>query len=115
MRGLLHSIRVRLHTLQAQKQTLLQQMEDVPADAPLSAAASNAKLANLIEQNMSLKEESAAMVQEKVTLQELLKQHRDTGKLTAAFGRDTMQTCSAAACCHMHAAYQTLSSLQLVV
>ena len=81
VRGLLHGIRLRLHTLQSQKQTLLQQMEDLPDDAPVSAAASNAKLANLIEQNMALKEESAAMVQEKITLQEMLKQHRDTGTL----------------------------------
>jgi hypothetical protein len=79
VRGLLQSIRLRLQTLQAQKQALLQQMEDAPADAPLGAAASNAKLTSLIEQNITLKEESAAMVQEKVTLQELLKQHRDTG------------------------------------
>ena len=79
VRGLLYSIRLRLHTVLSQAKALQQQMEDAPDSAAIGAVASNAKVANLMEQNMALKEESAAMVQEKVTLQELLKQHRDTG------------------------------------
>jgi hypothetical protein len=65
--------------LQSQKQALLQQLEVAPEGSALSSAAATAKLAALIEQNMALKEESAAMVQEKVTLQEMLKRYRETG------------------------------------
>lgn len=79
VRGLLQALRLRVHMLSSQKQSLLQQLEDAPEDTALGSAATSAKLTMLIEQNMALKEESAGMVEEKRTLQDILKKHKATG------------------------------------
>ena len=83
VRGLLHGLRLRLRDVSAERQALLQQLDDAPEGAAVASAATSAKLAALIDQNVALQEESAAMVHEKGLLQEQLKHFKDSGAETA--------------------------------
>lgn len=79
VRGLLRGLRLRLREVKAERQALLQQLDDAPEGAAVASAATSAKLAALTDQNVALQEESAAMVHEKGLLQEQLKHFKDSG------------------------------------
>jgi hypothetical protein len=83
VRGLHYRFRLQIQYLQDERQALLQQLEDAPDGAALSSAVTSVKLTGLMDQNMALKEESAALVQEKVLLQDQMKQYKDSGRLFA--------------------------------
>jgi hypothetical protein len=83
VRGLHYRFRLQIQYLQEERQALLQQLEDAPDGAALSSAVTSVKLTGLMDQNMALKEESAALVQEKVLLQDQMKQYKDSGRLFA--------------------------------
>jgi hypothetical protein len=76
VRGLHYRFRLQIQYLQEERQALLQQLEDAPDGAALSSAVTSVKLT-------ALKEESAALVQEKVLLQDQMKQYKDSGRLFA--------------------------------
>jgi hypothetical protein len=65
--------------LQAEREALMEQVDKLPDESQASVA-TLAKATRLMEQNMLLKEESAALVQEKAALMEQLKVHREAGQ-----------------------------------
>jgi hypothetical protein len=89
VRGLHYRFRLQIQALQEERQALLQQLEDAPEGGALNSAATNVKLTTLIDQNIALKEESAALVQEKVLLQDQMKHFKDSGSLAILTARKT--------------------------
>lgn len=75
-RGLLSSLQTHLFQLEAEQRALEEQLEGGTGHAP---GMSTVKLTRVMEQNMELKEEVAAVLQEKAQLQEQLDSLQNSG------------------------------------
>ena len=73
-------------SLQAARLALQQQLDDAPLDgSALGVAATALKLEALTEENIRMREENAAMVQEKASLHERIKIVKKTGACPCVF------------------------------
>lgn len=75
-RGLLRSLQSRIFQLEAEQHALEEQLEGGNSHAP---GISTVKMAQIMDQNLELKEEVAAVLQEKATVQETLDSLQKSG------------------------------------
>lgn len=75
-RGLLRNLQSRVFQLQAEQRALEEQLEGGNSH---NVEFSTAKMAHIMEQNLELKEEMAAVLQEKAKVQEALDSSQNSG------------------------------------
>ena len=75
-RGLLSSLQSRIFQMEAELRALEEQLEGGSSQAP---GVSTIKMTQIMEQNLELKEEVAAVLQEKARVQETLDSMQTTG------------------------------------